>query len=296
MHIPVLLHEVIEALAPQAGETFCDGTFGGGGHSAEIMRRIAPNGTLVCIDRDESLLEKGIPRLHDFAENLNVTLHSLSGNYADMQTLLESKGIKSVSGILLDLGFSSFHVDSKERGFSFQNDGPLDMRYDRKSGITAEEVVNSFAGPALTEIFREYGDESRARQIAERIVFSRKKERIVTTLALAEVVESVKGKWKERGLHPATKVFQALRIYVNDELGSLSKFLETFPKLVSSEGRVAIISFHGLEDGLVKRRFRELSKSGQGMLLTKKPIVPTREEISANPRARSAKLRIIKFI
>lgn len=296
VHIPVLLHETIRVLQPSPGEIFIDGTFGSGGHSREIAKAIAPNGTLLCIDRDPTLIHAGKHTMEILAKETKTTIFVRQGNYADAEKIMKDIGISKVSGVLVDAGFSSVHIEDAERGFSFQHEGRLDMRYDRSGGINAEEVVNSFAAPALQEIFSRYGDERRARTVAERIVRERKRKRILTTSELADIVASVKGSRKERGLHPATKVFQSLRIYVNDELGNLKKFLNVFPSWMEPHGRVAVISFHALEDALVKQRFKELFRSGRAELVTKKPITPGRGEEARNPRARSAKLRAITLL
>lgn len=293
MHIPVLLHETIRVLNPLPGETFVDGTFGGGGHARELVKAIAPGGTLLCIDRDDSLIRAETPSMEKLAHDKKVRIVMKQGSYADGGMFAKEADIREISGVLIDAGFSSLHVDDARRGFSFMREGPLDMRYDRSQGITADEVVNSFAMPALSDIFFKYGDERRARAIAERITKERKRKRIRTTTELADIVISVKGRRKERGLHPATKTFQAIRIYVNDELGSLERFLTGFPDWIARAGRVAVISFHALEDALVKNRFKELVRTGRAEHLFKKPLTPSRGEVAQNPRARSAKLRAI---
>ncbi len=294
-HIPVLLHETIRVLDPKPGEIFLDGTFGSGGHAREIARRIAPGGALLGLDRDAERVKES----RQFTEEcsaLGVKIFLDQGNFSDAPRVAKKFGFSRFSGILLDLGFSSLHVDDASRGFSFMREGPLDMRYDRRQEISASEVVNSFGAPALEEIFRKYGDERRARQIAEYLVKSRKRSRLRTTLELADAVMAVKGERKERGLHPATKVFLALRIYVNDELGNLEKFLLQLGDLTGAGSRVAVISFHALEDAMVKRNFRELARLGRAELIAKNPIVPSRGETAQNPRARSAKLRAIRFL
>jgi 16S rRNA (cytosine1402-N4)-methyltransferase len=294
-HVPVLLQETIQLLDPRGGEFFIDGTFGGGGHSLVIAKKIAPKGTLLALDRDPERISEGEKF---FSEHFGLGVRFLlrTANYATLPAILAQEKLHRANGLLLDLGFSSLHVDDPERGFSFQGEGPLDMRYDQRNGITAAEVVNSFGEDALAEIFKVYGEESAFRPIAAAIIAARKKERIFTVGALRRIVETIKTPARERGIHPATKIFQALRIYVNDEMKNLSALLAVLPECMAPGGRVGIISFHGVEDGIVKTAFKKFSEEGVAELLTKKPIIASEEESEENSRARSAKLRGIRFV
>jgi len=294
MHIPVLLKETIEILNPQPGEFFIDGTIGSGGHAEEILKKIGPKGKLLGVDWDIDNIKK--------SKNWD-NLILVHGNYADLPEILEKlrKADPSIplraSGLLLDLGFSSEQLwlgrpasaeASAGKGFSFQKNEILDMRYDQSTGEPATVVINHYSEKDLAEIFWKYGEEKYSRQIAKRIIEQRKIKPIQTTFDLVEIIGG--GKFK---IHPATKIFQALRIYVNDELGNLEKALKNISEIVKNKGRVAIISFHSLEDRLVKNWFRDLKNQGKAQILTKKPIRPGREEILTNPRSRSAKLRAI---
>lgn len=280
MHIPVLLKEVIEILNPKPGEFFIDGTVGSGGHAAEIIKRIGSKGKFLGIDWDEN--------------NLN-DLISVHGNFADLPQILKEKKLDKADGLLLDLGMSSEQLEHSGRGFSFMRDEPLIMKYNRESAsLTAAEVLNSFGGKELAEIFWKYSEERFSRRIARKIIEERKKKRILTTFDLVEVIKKAVPKNYEKGrIHPATRVFQALRIYINQELENLEKLLKNLDKILKPKGRVAIISFHSLEDRLIKNYFREMAKQGKAEILTKKPFRPSLEEIQKNPRSRSAKLRVL---
>lgn len=282
MHIPVLANEVMEALALAPNQTIIDGTLGLGGHAALILERTSPNGLLIGFDRDARNLATAKDNLAAFGERVRFE-HS---SFAAMNTL----GFQ-VDGVLLDLGFSSVHVDDPARGFSFQNDGPLDMRYDTRGQVTAEGIVNSWSRDDLATLFRQLGEEPRAQHAAKAIFEARRGERITSTLQLADIISAViprRGK-----MHPATKVFQALRMAVNDELGEVAKGLEAAKAVLKPSGRLAVITFHSLEDRLVKRWLKD---GIDFEVLTKKPIVPGREEILSNPRSRSAKLRVARRI
>ncbi|MFA6407179.1 MAG: 16S rRNA (cytosine(1402)-N(4))-methyltransferase RsmH [Candidatus Paceibacterota bacterium] len=289
MHKPVLLHETIQILNPQEGECFIDGTLGGGGHAREIAKRLGKEGTLIALDWDND----AVIRFKARADELTSKTIVLQRNYADIPDLIAEKKIPQPQGILVDLGFSSDQIEAAERGFSFREDGPLDMRYAREEGImTAAEVVNGYKEDELAQIFKEYGEESFARVIAAHIIGARKKQRIMTTHALAEIIErAIPAKYHHERIHPATKVFQALRIFVNREFENIEKLLLHIDECLEEGGRVGIISFHSLEDRIVKRAFQKLVKEGKGTLLTKKPIIPSEEEEKENPRSRSAKLR-----
>lgn len=271
MHKAVLLKESIEGLELQDGETFVDGTYGAGGHSREVKRRF-PNVKTISIDQDPN------------------TKPDIVGNFRQIDTLL---GDIHPDAILLDIGLSSDQLEESDRGFSFQKEEALDMRMSQ-SGLTAAEILNTFSESALELILRGFGEERYSQRIAEEIVRRREIKPFETTSDLVSAVESAKPKsWKDK-IHPATKTFQALRIAVNEELTALEEGVEKGFKVLKDGGRLAVITFHSLEDRIVKNYFRDLAKTGQGELINKKPIVATEEEVRENPRSRSAKLRIIK--
>lgn len=295
-HTPVLLQETLEWLAPAPGEIFLDGTTGAGGHAAEIAARIGPRGLLVCADGDPSMLGIAGPRLSAFP-----WVRFVRADFADLDALCKTAGGRTFDGALLDLGISSLQLDDPSRGFSFQVEGPLDMRRDPDGGgPTAAEVLRDTREKDLADLFFQFGEERFSRRIARAVVERRKRDPIRTTTGLAELVSSAipRRAWP-RNIHPATRVFQALRIAVNRELSSLEAFLGAIPRYLSPGGRVAVISFHSLEDRMVKTAFRRPAP-GPGeeepMLerLTRKPVVPSEREARENPRARSAKLRVAR--
>lgn len=282
-HIPVLLDEVLTYLAPKPKEHFIDGTVGLGGHAREILKRTLPDGRLLGIDRDASNLAVARGRLKEFGKRVIL----VNDSYANVTAHAYDHGFDSVDGILLDLGFSSVHIEDPARGFSFQLEGPLDMRYDTRQECTAQQVVNEWSEEDLAKIFRKFGEERHARQIARAIIAARKDEEIRTTAALAELVASVVP--RSGKVHPATRVFQSLRIAVNDELGELERALPEAVRLLKPGGRLAVISFHSLEDRIVKQF---MNSQRELQVVTKRVITPTIEEIKQNPRSRSAKLRV----
>jgi len=292
-HTPVLLQETLELLAPAPGEVFLDGTTGGGGHAAAIAARIGPRGFLVCADADPSMLEIAGGELKAFPWVLLV-----HADFADLDILREAAGGRAFDGALLDLGISSLQLDDPARGFSFREEAPLDMRRDPGGGgTTAAEILRDAREKELADLFYRFGEERFSRRIARAVVERRKREPIRTTTGLAELVSSAipRRAWP-RDIHPATRVFQALRIAVNRELASLAAFLDAIPRHLSPGGRVAVISFHSLEDRLVKTAFRrQAAGEGEGEAtlerMTRKPVVPSEREARENPRARSAKLR-----
>jgi len=284
-HIPVLLKEVVEYLNPKPGDFMIDGTIGGGGHAEEILKKIGPKGKLLGIDWDKKNIENLKSKFKDYPNAILIR-----GNYADLPEILEKEKLPEADGLLIDLGFSSEQLESG-RGFSFQKDEVLDMRYEGE-GQTAAEIVNSLPEKDLADIFWKFGEERYSRQIAKKIVEERRRERILTTGRLAEIAKLAVPKNYEKGrINPATRIFQALRISVNDELGNLGRLLGNLEKVLKNKGRAAAISFHSLEDRMVKNFFREAKKSGKAEILTKKPITASDEEIKENPRSRSAKLR-----
>lgn len=282
LHAPVLLEEVQHWMQLESGGVYVDGTLGHGGHARILLEGSEPDGVVIGIERDLRNLETARERLKAFGARAQL----VHGNYRDLLKILDGR---QIDGILLDLGFSSAHVDDPARGFSFQADGPLDMRYDTSSGVTAADIVNGWPEAELANLFLMYGEEMAADRIARAIVEHRRRERFVTTTDLAEVVQSVVPR---RGrLHPATRVFQALRIAVNDELGALQAVLPQTEQALKPGGRLLIITFHSLEDRIVKRYFQS---SNVLTAQTKKPIEATLSERTQNPRARSAKLRVAK--
>lgn len=284
-HTPVLLKEAIENLQPGKNESFIDGTVGQGGHALEIMKRILPGGRLLAIDRDIRNLETVKARLHEYASNITF----IHDSFANTKSHAYVHGFTAVDGILLDLGFSSAHIQEPGRGFSFMDHGPLDMRYDTRGTLTAAHIINEWSKEELEKIFRVYGEERQAKRLAQTIVGIRKLKAFETTTQLAEAIERIVSRHGK--LHPATKVFQALRIAVNDELGQIERALPDLVDLLKPRGRIAIISFHSLEDRLIKQFFK--NENGKRLhVLTKKVIQPTREEIKINPKSRSAKLRV----
>lgn len=281
-HMPVLLEEVMQFLEPKPGGRFIDATLGSGGHTRAILERTAPNGRVLAIDQDESALTKARETLASFGSRL-VLVHS---NFRDAASVAAKHGFLEADGVLADIGVSSMMVDDPSRGFSFMREGPLDMRMDRNQQLTAAEVVNTYGEKEIADILYNYGEERRSRAIARSIVRARP---LRLTTDLARAVERVMRSPRYGQIHPATRTFQALRIYVNDELKSLETFLDSSMTVVRSGGRLVVITFHSLEDRIVKNKFRAPKVSGR--VLTKKVVTGTNDEVRRNPRARSAKLR-----
>ena len=283
MHIPVLQKEVIKYLQVKPNENFIDCTFGQGGHTTAFLERNKPNGKVLGIEIDPELF--GTVKQRD-------RLILVNDSYLNLKKIVEKSCLKPVNGILFDLGFSSWHIEESGKGFSFQKDEPLIMRYDSGQGLTAKEIINKWPEKEIENILREYGEERFSRRIAKEIIKARKTRPIKTTFQLKEIIKNAVPRNYERGrISPATRTFQALRIKVNDELENLKKVLPQALKILEPEGRLVIISFHSLEDRIVKNFLREESKKAQIKILTKKPIRPTEEEIKNNPRSRSARLR-----
>ena len=293
-------------LSARPGKRFLDGTLGGGGHSEQILIDSSPDGQVLGLDRDDEALSAARERLRRFDRRWIAR----QASFADAREILSEIGWQRVDGAILDLGVSSHQIDTAERGFSFRSDVALDMRMDRRQSLDAREVVNFYPAEELTRIFRDYGEEPRARRLAQAIVSERRSRPFEKTGDLARLIERIKGRGR-REHHPATQVFQALRIAVNGELDHLERFLEAGYELMEPAGRMAIISFHSLEDRMVKTAFRKWSRaclcpprvlrcqcgwSQKVKLLTKKPVVPSSAEIKMNPRARSAKLRAVERI
>ena len=277
-HVPVLPAEVIQTLAPQPGEIWVDCTTGAGGHTRLLAERGA---RVIALDQDETMLARARPNL----EGLPVTL--VPANFDQLTEVLQHQGLTQVDGVFADLGFASDQMDDPARGFSFRQDGPLDMRLDPGARETAADMVQKLSEGALADIFWEYGEERHSRRVARRIVERREQRPITTTADLADIVR--RSVPRSGGIDPATRVFQALRIAVNDELGSLDRLLAALPRVVKPGGRAGLISFHSLEDRRVKQAFR---KADVWQPVTRKPVEASEAEIARNPRARSAKLRV----
>ncbi len=288
-HESVLLEEVCEWLRPARGKTLLDGTLGLGGHSKCWLERSAPDGQVVGVDRDPQALVEARRVLSVYRDRTLI----LQGNFKDAWRLLDEAGRGPVDAALLDLGVSSMQLDTAERGFSFRADGPLDMRMDPAQRLTAEELVNEASEKELQEILWSYGEERYSRRIVQRIVEARSRTRIRTTKELENIVfHGVPRTYRYGRIHPATRTFQALRIAVNGELDALDEFLPQAAAHLKPGGRLAVISFHSLEDRRVKQGFRQMEKEGRGKVLTKKPVEPNEAEKARNPRSRSAKLRV----
>lgn len=289
-HMPVLLHEVIRVLNPKPGEFFVDATLGGGGHAREILKLIGEGGLFLGIDLDKHAAQ-GFSNEISNAKNAQIVFRT----YADLIDILRRWNLPKIDCLLIDLGFSSDQVDAVERGFSFRKDGPLDMRYDDTSEMMASDAVNSLSEKKLSEIIKTLGEDRFADRIAKAIVSHRKQKPITRTVQLADIILRAVPRFGKSSVHPATRTFQALRIFVNHELENLEKVLSDIPNIMNIGGRVSIISFHSLEDRIVKNVFLDFSKKGRGELIVKKPIVPQFSEQKSNPRSRSAKLRGIKM-
>lgn len=289
-HRSVLLHECIDSLAIQKDDVVVDATLGGAGHAREIASQLGTEGVLIGVDADEEAIQRAAPLLHGSA----AAVHLIRSNFRHIGRELERIGIAEIDKAILDLGWSSFQLTAG-RGFSFLTDEPLSMAYDKSQAVTAYTVVNSWSEETLADIIYGFGEERFARRIAHAIVGRREEKAIETASELAEIVRgAVPAKARYGRIHPATKTFQAIRIAVNDELGALEEGLSSLWRRLASGGRIAVISFHSIEDRAVKRTFAQWEEAGEGKRITKKPIVPSEEELKENPRARSAKLRVIQ--
>ena len=283
IHVSVMPDEVLRLLAPRAGETVVDCTVGAGGHARLLAERVVPGGRVIGLDQDPAMLELARPRL----AGLPVTL--VHRNFEDLPSVLQELQVGPVDAVLADLGFSSDQLANPARGLSFQQDGPLDMRLDPTRGEPASALVRRLHERDLADLFWRYGEERHSRRIARKIVEARQEAAIATTGQLADLVRSCVPRSRGHSIDPATRVFQALRIAVNDELGALERFLVVLPECLKPGGRAAVISFHSLEDRLVKRAFRSKETWQE---LTRKPLTASEDEARRNPRARSAKLRV----
>ncbi len=294
-HIPVLVEEVMTLLRCGPHQTYVDATLGGGGHALEILKRTEPDGVVIGIDWDEDAIAEAKKALMLFRERVKI----FRENFIHLPELLKTLKIEKVDGLLLDLGLSSFLVEKKERGFSLKGDGPLDMRMDQRMDRTAADLVNRLSLQELEYTLSEYGEERWAKRIARAIVHERERSPIETTFSLKRVVhQAIPRRFHSRKIDPATRTFQAFRIRLNEELGNLKEILETGWMFLKKGGRMCVISFHSLEDRMVKETFRRLERGGEGSgqggvvrVITKKPVTPSEEERKRNPRSRSAKLR-----
>jgi len=305
MHIPVMLNECVDCLVTDPDGIYIDGTLGDGGHATAILKRLSERGRLIGFDRDAEAVSRVAAKAGDEEKRLEL----IRDNFANMEEHLDRLGIDKVHGVLLDLGVSSNQLESAERGFSFMNDGPLDMRMDQSTGKSAADLVNEASEKELADLIRRYGEDRAAQRIARAIVKRRKVKRIETTVELAEIVKKARG-GRYGGIHPATQTFQALRIAVNDELANLEEVLETSVRRTRDGGRIVILTFHSLEDRIVKRFFnrhipreeslqqggvRRIFEEPEVRWIWKKPLMASPEETAKNPRARTAKLRAVEL-
>jgi 16S rRNA (cytosine1402-N4)-methyltransferase len=289
-HTPVMVEEVMTFLKCEPGHTYVDATLGGGGHASEILKRSVPDGVVIGMEWDEDALSEARNTLMPFGDRVKI----FRENFIHLPDLMKAE---SADGILLDLGLSSIQVEKEERGFSFRGEGPLDMRMDQRMNETAADLVNSLSSEELEYTLSQYGEERWAKRIARAVVQERERESIRTTQTLRKIVHrAIPRRFHSRRIDPATRTFQALRIRVNEELENLKKMLETGWKILKRGGRMCVISFHSLEDRMVKETFRTLEKEGEMRVLTKKPVTPCEEEQKRNPRSRSGKLRCAERI
>ena len=306
-HVSVLLNECIENLNIKPDGIYVDGTMGGAGHSLEIVKKLSEKGMLIGIDRDEEALAVAEERLKDFNN-----VKYVHDNHDNIDDIIKNLNIKGVDGILLDLGVSSYQIDEKTRGFTYMDDGPLDMRMDKSQKLTAEYIVNNYKEQDLARIIFEYGEEKFSRKIAKNICEYRKNKKIETTGELVKIIEkSIPGKFREKNSHPAKRTFQAIRIEVNNEIEPLYNTVKNSITALNSKGRLCVITFHSLEDRMVKKAFIDAEGKctcpkdlpycvcgnvSLGKIITKKPILPTEKEMQENSRSRSAKLRVFEKI
>ena len=305
-HKSVLLNETIDGLNIKPDGIYVDGTLGGGGHAYEVCRRLGEKGSIVGIDQDAAAIEAASARLKDFGEKVTI----VRSNYCDMKSKLHELGIDKVDGIVLDLGVSSYQLDTAERGFSYREDAPLDMRMDTRQKMTARDIVNDYTEADLYRVIRDYGEDKFAKNIAKHIVQARAVKPVETTAELSEIIRaSIPMKFQKKSGHPAKRTFQAIRIELNRELDVLRDSLDDMIDLLNPGGRLCIITFHSLEDRIVKSAFRKnenpctcppdfpvcvCGKKSKGSIITKKPILPSEEELEYNSRSKSAKRRIFE--
>lgn len=305
-HISVLFEETVDGLNVRPDGIYVDGTMGGAGHGRAVCERLGEGGRYIGIDQDEAAIRTGTERLAPFGDRVTI----VRSNYADMVSVVHSLGIDHVDGIMLDLGVSSYQLDTVERGFSYREDAPLDMRMDQRQPLTAAHIVNEYSERELFRIIKEYGEDRFAKNIAKHICIEREKKPIETTLELAEIIKhAIPAKIRATGGHPAKRTFQAIRIELNHELSVLEDNLNGMIDLLNPGGRLCIITFHSLEDRIVKNNFKKnedpcicppgfpvctCGMKSKGKVITRKPILPSEEELEANSRSKSAKLRIFE--
>ena len=305
-HYSVLLHETVDGLNIKPDGIYVDGTLGGGGHAYEVCSRLGNKGSIVGIDQDAAAIEAAGIRLKDFGEKVTI----VRSNYCDMKSQLHKLGIDKVDGIVLDLGVSSYQLDTAERGFSYREDAPLDMRMDRRQKMTARDIVNDYSEMDLYRVIRDYGEDKFAKNIAKHIVMEREKRSIDTTGELTEIIRhAIPMKYQKKAGHPAKRTFQAIRIELNRELEVLRDTLDDMIEILNPGGRLCIITFHSLEDRIVKSAFKKnenpctcpshfpvcvCGNVSKGSIITRKPILPSEEELELNSRSKSAKLRIFE--
>ena len=308
VHKSVLLNETIDSLNIKPDGIYVDGTLGGAGHASQVCKRLGEHGRFIGIDQDEEAIEAATKRLSVFGDKVTI----VRSNYVEIDQILKNLGIEQVDGILLDLGVSSRQLDTPERGFSYMSDAPLDMRMDNRNDMTAKTIVNEYSEMDLYKIIRDYGEDKFAKNIAKHIVTARMKKPIETTFELPDIIKAaIPAKVRMAGGHPAKKTFQAIRIELNKELDVLNRSINTMIDYLSDGGRLSIITFHSLEDRIVKTRFKEnenpctcpsdfpvcvCNKKSKGRVITRRPIVPSEEELEDNSRAKSSKLRVFERV
>ena len=305
-HKSVLLYETVDSLNIKPDGIYVDGTLGGGGHAFEVASRLGENGCLIGIDQDADAIRAATKRLEPFKEKVTI----VRSNYRNIREVLTGLGIQKVDGIYLDLGVSSYQLDTAERGFTYRENAPLDMRMDQRNEKTAADIVNDYTEMELFRVIRDYGEDKFAKNIAKHIVRARENGRIETTDQLVEIIKAaIPAKMRQEGGHPAKRTFQAIRIELNKELEVLTDSIDTMIDLLNPDGRLSIITFHSLEDRIVKLRFRDnenpcvcppnlpvcvCGKKSKGKVITRKPIIPADEEIEENKRSKSSKLRVFE--
>ncbi len=305
-HISVLLDETIEGLKIKSDGVYVDGTLGGGGHAYEVCKQLGDKGSFIGIDQDEAAIEAASQRLSDFGEKVTI----IRSNYCDMKSQLHKIGVDKVDGIVLDLGVSSYQLDTAERGFSYRVDAPLDMRMDTRQAMTAKDIVNDYSEMELYRMIRDYGEDKFAKNIAKHIVLARQEKPIETTGELIEIIRrAIPMKFQIDSGHPAKRTFQSIRIELNRELEVLRESLDDMIDMLNEDGRICIITFHSLEDRIVKNIFKKnenpcicppnfpvcaCGKESKGRVISRKPILPSEEELESNSRSKSAKLRVFE--
>lgn len=307
-HKSVLLYETVDNLNIKPDGIYVDGTLGGGGHALEVAKRLGPDGRLIGIDQDADAISAATKRLDDYKDKVTI----VRNNYRNIREVLKGLGIQKVDGIYLDLGVSSYQLDTAERGFTYRENAPLDMRMDQRNEKTAADIINGYGEMELYRVIRDYGEDKFAKNIAKHIVIERQKQKIETTDQLVEIIKAaIPAKMRAEGGHPAKRTFQAIRIELNQELEVLSESIDTMIDLLNPGGRLSIITFHSLEDRIVKTRFRTnanpctcppdfpvciCGKKSKGRVVTRKPIIPGEDELAENKRSKSSKLRVFERV